>query len=664
LDEDDEADGEFIEDLGGVDDLEAESMIEKSNDAPEIGESDVDEAPFATQEVLAEEEVVEVEPTIEEPVVAHALPDQVKVADESEDSVSAAEEVFAEEEESINIVLPDEDADKQASDITVGAVQGVLLGDEMSKALSGENVVVTLPNLNGSTTLLLNDESAPSSVNQPPKDRPDIEQQPKAPATIPSLSPASIDVDAESYFRRDSTNDADFNIRSSLDALEERLFLLQQLRDEGGSGGGAIEVESVLEEFNSLISMYPTSPRAIWGKARCLDELADRNRNNGLLDEGIEAYQEVVDSEETPKALFILAAKRLVNRLQFRGKMGSAIKVQKKLLESEPDDLSVLTDLGILYELADHSELARPIFEKVLESDPSNSLASVYLGYQMKRYEGKNRKAIELLDRGIKSNAPGTQAERFYSALGDALVRVGRRKDADSIYEDGKNLHIFIDKYRRPVYTESIHETKAWWTESESGVTPQALIMALKSARSSIRSEAISIAKRETFFTSVMEKLVMTGGVREFPLFFRGAEAGSNCHYAPETCSVLKQFPELLKCSRCQIKFQMLLPNTYIWPFCGPTTGRLKMQIGLVIPSGPEVRSELRVGAPDSGAASWTDDDFLIFDDSFEQEIWVKNPGVKQGEVDQTKAVLLLSVDVWHPNLPQKFRDSLGPLPF
>ena len=52
-----------------------------------------------------------------------------------------------------------------------------------------------------------------------------------------------------------------------------------------------------------------------------------RNRNNGLLDEGIEAYQEVVDSEETPKALFILAAKRLVNRLQFRGKMGSAIKV-------------------------------------------------------------------------------------------------------------------------------------------------------------------------------------------------------------------------------------------------------------------------------------------------------------------------------------------------
>ena len=46
---------------------------------------------------------------------------------------------------------------------------------------------------------------------------------------------------------------------------------------------------------------------------------------------------------------------------------------------------------------------------QVLEADPTNPLASVYLGYQIKKNEGKNRKAIELLDRGIKTNAPGTQ---------------------------------------------------------------------------------------------------------------------------------------------------------------------------------------------------------------------------------------------------------------
>ena len=64
---------------------------------------------------------------------------------------------------------------------------------------------------------------------------------------------------------------------------------------------------------------------------------------------------------------------------------------------------------------------------------------------------------------------------------------------------------------------------------------------------------------------------------------FRGVEAGSNCHFAPETCAILRRFPEQLKCSRCQIKFQMLMPNTYIWPHCGPTNARLRMQLGLMV---------------------------------------------------------------------------------
>ena len=92
----------------------------------------------------------------------------------------------------------------------------------------------------------------------------------------------------------------------------------------------------------------------------------------------------------------------------------------------------------------------------------------------------------------------------------------------------------------------------------------------------------------------------MDASKTRFLNIFRGNEAGSNCYYAPETCSVLKQFPELLKCSRCQIKFQMLLPNTYVWPVCGPTTGRLRMQIGLVVRTETRVwlvvRTEKRVG--------------------------------------------------------------------
>ena len=136
---------------------------------------------------------------------------------------------------------------------------------------------------------------------------------------------------ANSYFRRDTTNDADFLIRSTLDALEERLFIAQSGDDEaeGGSGEGVVGVRAVLKEFDSLLAMYPSSPRAAWGRARCLDELADLERNNALLEEGIAAYEKVVDDGETPTALFLMAGKRLVNRLQFRGRVGSAIKVRE-----------------------------------------------------------------------------------------------------------------------------------------------------------------------------------------------------------------------------------------------------------------------------------------------------------------------------------------------
>ena len=82
------------------------------------------------------------------------------------------------------------------------------------------------------------------------------------------------------------------------------------------------------------------------------------------------------------------------------------------------------------------------------------------------------------------------------------------------------------------------------------------------------------------------------------------------------------------------------------------------------VPSDPKSRAQLRVGLPDSGVSSWNEGEFLVFDDSFEQEIWVVNPSVPQGVVDVTKAVLLLSVDVWHPNLPQGARDTLKPMPY
>ena len=52
----------------------------------------------------------------------------------------------------------------------------------------------------------------------------------------------------------------------------------------------------------------------------------------------------------------------------------SLSQIQKRLLAADPEDLSLLTDLGILYELAEHSELSKPIFEKVIVGVIDNPL--------------------------------------------------------------------------------------------------------------------------------------------------------------------------------------------------------------------------------------------------------------------------------------------------
>lgn len=49
---------------------------------------------------------------------------------------------------------------------------------------------------------------------------------------------------------------------------------------------------------------------------------------------------------------------------------------------------------------------------------------------------------------------------------------------------------------------------------------------------------------------------------------------------------------------------------------------------------------------------SWQEGKFLIFDDSFEHEVWHEGEGLR----------LVLIVDFWHPDLTEQQRLSLGPI--
>jgi len=105
---------------------------------------------------------------------------------------------------------------------------------------------------------------------------------------------------------------------------------------------------------------------------------------------------------------------------------------------------------------------------------------------------------------------------------------------------------------------------------------------------------------------------------------------------------LIDQMPEASGCRRGQVKFSVMQPGVHVWPHCGPTNCRVRAHLGLVVPEGPRIRvaTETR---------TWTEGKFIIFDDSFEHEVWHDGDSVR----------LVLIVDMWHPDLTAREKATL-----
>lgn len=106
-----------------------------------------------------------------------------------------------------------------------------------------------------------------------------------------------------------------------------------------------------------------------------------------------------------------------------------------------------------------------------------------------------------------------------------------------------------------------------------------------------IRAEGLALynAKGVNLFKDEAENLKDTGDWKQLDLFFRGRKQ-ANCNKAPITCSIIGAFAPAATCTRGQAKFSVMLPNTHVWPHCGPTNCRLRSHLGLVVPKNTYLR--------------------------------------------------------------------------
>ena len=100
----------------------------------------------------------------------------------------------------------------------------------------------------------------------------------------------------------------------------------------------------------------------------------------------------------------------------------------------------------------------------------------------------------------------------------------------------------------------------------------------------------------------------------------------------PRTSAIIDSIPGSGQAG--QVYLSVLRGGTHIKQHFGPTNARLRCHLGLVVPDG----ARIRIGEE---MYEWQEGQLLIFDDSFEHEVWNES---------STERVVLI-VDFWHPDL-------------
>lgn len=165
----------------------------------------------------------------------------------------------------------------------------------------------------------------------------------------------------------------------------------------------------------------------------------------------------------------------------------------------------------------------------------------------------------------------------------------------------------------------------------------------LEAACETIRGELLRLRGADVFGAEPESDLVSQGTWAQFDFYINGRKLEDNCALCPETTKVLESLEEA-KDSDLML-FSANAPGTHIKPHCGPHNARLRCHFGLLVPEG----CSMRVGAE---VRSWEEGRCMIFDDSFEHEVWNRSNGTR----------VLLLVDVWHPEVTPAERIAIREL--
>lgn len=185
------------------------------------------------------------------------------------------------------------------------------------------------------------------------------------------------------YVKAAITSHYDLQLRDDLDQIDELLENTRKLFDLFEDHKSNLDGDSLFtlinEMYNELLEKYPLSPRAIFGKARMLEEFSNHNPNKELLKEATDSYKKILEMHDVPERLYYLAAERAYEMLLYQQNYEEATHLLSTLVIRYPDDNHLKTSYGIALILNENFVDAKNLFKELVTTNPRNHVFKTYV---------------------------------------------------------------------------------------------------------------------------------------------------------------------------------------------------------------------------------------------------------------------------------------------
>lgn len=184
--------------------------------------------------------------------------------------------------------------------------------------------------------------------------------------------------------------------------------------------------DAALEAIKQARAIVPDHPLLHWQEAWIYYHAKD-------FDTAVKLFEAVIEKFPESKEIVRRCQFSLSNIFVQRGDQRKGEEVLEKILEQDPDDVSVNNDLGYLYaDQGKNLEKAEKMIRKAIAAEPDNAAYLDSMGWVLYKL-GKAEEALPYLEKAVK--APTGSDATLWDHLGDCYEKLGQSEKARDAWQ-------------------------------------------------------------------------------------------------------------------------------------------------------------------------------------------------------------------------------------